>query len=194
MLRRVVSAGVSLLAVLCLLVPPASAGRAERDLERIFERSDFSVSARAQVGRAYEAALAAGAGRREARDLLETGLEGGFSGPQAARLLTLLAQLELSDLPCEEFVSKVEEGVSKGVEPSRVLAAAERRALSLKRAENVVRSLVLHGHDADELRDLIPEIATALESGVREGELKGTILEALEDGERIGKIRRKLLR
>ncbi|MDB4285440.1 hypothetical protein N9903_00860 [bacterium] len=167
-----------------------------RELGRLFDEEGISTSARTRIDRSYGVVLKAGGEKKEVLSLIENCLEGGFTGGQIARVLTLLAQLELSDLPAESFLSKIHEGVAKRVPVPKILAAAEQEALNLKKAENLLNALVLRGHDIedDDQEDLIPAIAEALYSGKSLEEVRDILTSSLDKGENLRKVRRKLLR
>ena len=179
-----------------LLAGVSGAATRYRDLERAVEDEGYGASEISQVARAYGAALKAGQDRRDTIDLVKICIEGDFGSRQLVRVLMIYAQLELAELPDEEFVSKVQEGVAKGIPAMKVLAAAERRALMLKSAENILNGLVLEGYDVDDRdrEELLPTVAEALESGKGEREVRKILISSLEDGENLRKIRRTLLR
>jgi len=179
-----------------LLAGVSGAASRYRDLERAVGDEGFSAGEISQVTRAYGAALKAGQDRRDTIELVEICVEGGFGSRQIVRALMIYAQLELAELPDAEFVSKVQEGVAKGVPAAKVLAAAERRALMLKSAENILHGLVLEGYDIDDgdREELLPTVAEALESGKGEREVRKILTASLEGGESLRKIRRALLR
>ena len=174
----------------------STASSSHRELNRLFEEKDISTSAKTRIDRSYGVVLKAGGEKKEVLSLIESCLEGGFKGGQIARVLTLLAQLELSDLPVESFLSKIHEGVAKRVPAPKVLAAAERQALTLKKAENLLNALVIQGHDIedDDQEELIPAIAEALYSGKSIEKVRDILTSSLDKGENLRKVRRKLLR
>ena len=167
-----------------------------RELDRLLEKEDISASHRVQIDRSYGAVLKAGGDKRDTLSLIEGCLEGGFGGPQIARVLTLLAQLELSDLPVESYSSKIHEGMAKRVPVRKILAAAERQGLMLKKAENILNTLVLEGYDieVDDQEALMPTVAEALYSGKTLREVRDILTSSLDGEENLRKIRRKLLR
>jgi uncharacterized protein YcgL (UPF0745 family) len=187
------------LAAALLLVISAGVSTASpryRKLDSLLEKEGISASQRVQIDRSYGAVLKAGGDKRETLSLVESCLEGGFGGPQIARVLTLLAQLELSDLPVESYSSKIHEGVAKRVPVPKILAAAGRQALTLKNAENILNALVLEGYDieVDDREALMPLVAEALYSGKTLREVRDILTSSLDGEENLRKIRRKLLR
>jgi predicted RNase H-like HicB family nuclease len=171
---------------------PAVGGTNSRALERVLAKSMFSADEGARMQRAFAAARQAGVEERDALSLVETCVEGEFDASQALRMLSIAAQLALEKLPVEGFIAKVEEGVSKRVDADRVVQVAERRALSLNKAKLILNSLVLQGFKIDDRDELLPDLAAALEAGRAPDEARAILSEALESGERIGSIRRKL--
>ncbi|MHB8836154.1 MAG: hypothetical protein ACYC9Y_10645 [Candidatus Methylomirabilia bacterium] len=163
-----------------------------RDLERIFKSGDFGEQEAAQIAKAFKVAVDAGVEDRGALALVESGAAGEFAADQVVRILTVAAQLALERLPTEMFVSKVKEGVSKGMEPGRIVQAAESRALKLKQASNLFKQAVLEGISSRDREELLPDIAEALTSGTDQGRIREILLEAVENGDSPGAIRRKL--
>jgi len=172
-------------------VPAASRG-GNRELEKVLKSGRFGESQAAQIERAFKVAVDAGVENRDALALVETGIDGEFAADLVVRTLTVAAQLSLEGLPTELFVSKVKEGVSKRMEPGRIVQAAEFRALKLKQASNLFKHAVLEGVSPRDREELLPDIAEALASGMDEGRIREIFLEAVKDGDSTGAIRRKL--
>lgn len=191
-LRRVPSAllGVALLAG--AFAVPAAGDTKNRALERLVAKGMFSAGEGARMQRSFAAAREAGVEERDALSLVETCIEGEFDASQAQRMLSIAAQLALEKLPVDGFIAKVEEGVSKRIDADRVVQAAERRALMLNKARLMLNSLVLQGFSIDDRDELLPDLAAALEAGRSPEEARAILAEALESGESIGSIRRKL--
>lgn len=171
---------------------PAAPKNANRALERVYEKGSYSAKDARAITQAFDVATDAGLPERDALRLVESCAGGEFSAEQIARILTLAAQIALDRLPREPFVSKVLEGVAKGVDPGLVVKAAERRARETRQALNLVRGLALEGVSVRDRDELIPDIAEALAAGVDEGRIREIVTEAAEAGEDIGTIRRKL--
>ena len=152
----------------------------------------FSADDGARMQRSFAAARQAGVEERDALSLVETCVEGEFDASQAQRMLSIAAQLALEKLPVDGFIAKVEEGVSKRIDADRVVQVAERRALALNKAKLILNSLVLQGFSADDRDELLPDLAAALEAGRTPDEARAILAEALQSGERIGSVRRKL--
>lgn len=183
-------AGIALLAGAFAI--PAAGETTHRALERVVAKGMFSAAEGAKLQRAFAAARQAGVEERDALSLVETCVAGEFDASQALRMLSIAAQLALEKLPVEGFIAKVEEGVSKRVAADRVVQVAERRALMLNKAKLLLNSLVLQGFAIEERDELLPDLAAALEAGRTPEEARAILVEALQSGERIGSIRRKL--
>ena len=74
----------------------------------------------------------------------------------------------------------------------RVLQVAEKRALALNNARQIVNDAVLDGLEVDDRDELCTDVAKALESGMAAGEVRRILAEAREGDGGIGAIRRKL--
>jgi hypothetical protein len=177
-----------------LPLPAAAAprGGVNKNLERLFEKGPFREQEAAQIARAFRVATDAGVEEREALELVEDCIDGDFPADQVARVLTLAAQLSLEHLPTDLFISKVKEGVSKRMEPDRIVQAVEARAVRLKQASNLFKQAVLEGVSARDREELLPDVAEALASGMDQGKVREILLEGVRDGDSTGAIRRKL--
>jgi hypothetical protein len=174
------------------LAGPARGETRSRALERVLAKGMFNAGESTRMQHAFAAARQAGVGERDALALVEAGVEGDFDVAQSLRMLTIAAQLALEGLPVESFVTKVEEGVSKRVDADRVVQVAERRALMLNQAKQILNSLVLQGLSVDDRDEVLPDLAAALEAGRKPEDAREILTEALRSGDRPGSIRRKL--
>jgi hypothetical protein len=165
-----------------------------RDLEKLLEKESISAPASKGILRAYQSALRVDIEGRDIFPLVESCLEEGFSASAIERVLSVAIQLQLSGLPLESYIDKVREGIAKRVPANRILQVAERTALSLKRAGNLLNQIVIAGHDVEDRDDLLPAVAEALEAGKKEGEIREIIVRGLEAGDRTSRIRRALFR
>jgi hypothetical protein len=97
-----------------------------------------------------------------------------------------------SELPVESFAAKIGEGVSKRVEPARIVQVAEKRALMLNRAKAILDGVLLDGAPVREREKLIPDAAEALEDGQTADEVRRALAAGFTAGESIGEIRKRL--
>jgi hypothetical protein len=177
-----------------LLADVSGAASRYRKLERALGESSFTDAEMASISRAYGAVLGAGGERGEALDLVEACLEGEFQAKQVMRILSLTAQLELAGLPSEGFVHKVKEGVAKGIEGEMILEVAEKKALFLRRANNLLNRIILDGYDIEDRELLLTAVAEALEEGRKEKKIRTRIIRGLEKGESARRIGRAIYR
>lgn len=191
-LRGIVAALVGIALLAGASVSPAAGETRNRALDRLLAKGMFSAEEGARMHRAFAAARQARVDERDALTLVEACVEGEFDAAQTLRMLSIISQLALEKLPVEGFIAKVEEGVSKRVDADRVVQVAERRALMLNKARLILNSLVLQGFSVDDLDQLLPDLAAALEAGREPDAAREILTEALESGERTGSIRRKL--
>lgn len=182
--------------VLCsfLLTDISGAASRFRKLDRVLADTSFTDAQKASISSAYGSVIGAGGGRREALDLVEACLEGEFQAKQMVRILSLTAQLELAGLPAEEFAHKVKEGVAKGVEGEKILKVAEKKALLLRKATNLLNRIILDGYAIDDRALLLTAVAEALEEGRKEKKIRERIIEGLEKGESARRIGRTIYR
>lgn len=147
---------------------------------------------RSLVEHAIEAAERAGVSRRDVRELTELCERGGFSESQTARIFSLAAQLALEELPVESFAAKIGEGVSKRIDPDRIVQVAERRALHLNRAKSILNGVLLDGSPVRDREELIPDVAAALEAGQSAEQVRQGLEAGFDAEESIGEIRRRI--
>lgn len=186
----------SALAVLALLAAalaaPAAGQSTNRALERIVKKGAFSAEESTRMQRAFASARQAGVGERDALSLVEASVSGEFDASQVLRMLSIASQLALEKLPVDGFIAKVEEGISKRIPADLVVQVAERRALMYNNARLMLNSLVLDGFSIKDRDELLPDLAEALEAGRKPDEARAILMEALQSGESMGSIRRKL--
>lgn len=175
------------------LVAAAASGQVRnRALERALDGRQFSADDGTRVQRAFDAALHAGVRENVAVDFVEVCVSGGFDAAHLARVLSIVAQLQLERFPLDGVLTKIEEGVSKRVAPDRIVQAAERRGLMLTKAKGIINALVLQGIPVNNRDELLPDLAAALEAGRSPDEARTILSGALKAGEGSGSIRRKL--
>lgn len=189
----VIPAMVLCVGVFAAVFPGTTAGEVRsRALARIVAEGSYSADEGARLERAFAAAVRAGVRERDALSLVESCVDGEFEAAQVERVLSVAAQLALERLPVEGFLAKIEEGVSKRVDSALVVQAAERRGLTLKKAQSIVKALILDGLTVDDADELLADLAAALEAGRSPEEAREILAEALRAGDSAGSIRRKL--
>jgi len=189
-----VLAGLAILLSGLFLSDISGAASRHRKLDRALAKSDFTDTQKDSVSRAFGSVLGAGGDRREALDLVKICLEGEFGARLVVRILSLMAQLELAGLPATEFTHKVKEGVTKGVESEKILEVAEKTALSLRKAANLLNRIILSGYEIEDREALLTAVAEALESGKKEKRIRERIIQGLEKGESARHIGRAIYR
>jgi hypothetical protein len=145
-----------------------------------------------RIEQAAEAAGRAGVRRRDLRELRELCERGEFSTAQTVRVLNLATQLALEELPVESFLAKIGEGVSKGVQPARIVQVAEKRALMLNRAKSILNGVLLDGAPVRDREELIPDVAEALEGGQTADGVRKALAAGFTAGDSIGEIRKRM--
>lgn len=189
---RVSGALVGLAVALGAFAGPTAGEIRNRALERVIMKSGLDAAEGARLQPAFAAALQAGVEERSALTLVGICVENEFETSQVLRLLSIVSQLALEQLPVDGFISKVEEGVSKRVSPDRIVQAAERRALMLNKAKQILNALVLQGATIADRDELLPDLAAALEAGRSPDEARRILSASFEAGESVGRIRGKL--
>jgi hypothetical protein len=186
----------ALLGAVAVLVSWGFSGMAEGDargraLEKFLEKQGVAAGDRGQIERSVESAVRAGVPDREAADMVEACVEGGFTAAQVVRVFSLAAQIALEHLPLESFTAKIDEGIAKRVDPDRIVQVAERRALMLNRAKRILDGVLLDGAPVRDRDELVPDVAEALEGGRAAGEIQRILTTGFEEGAGVGEIRRK---
>lgn len=188
-------AGVAVLALFLSASGGTAWGKGSlRDLDRLLAGEEVGAVDGKRITAAYRSALKVGIEGDTLFPLVRSSVRAGFSTLHLERILSLAMQLQLSGLPLDDFVDKVREGVAKGADPEKVVKAAERKALALKKAENLINQILLAGYEIDDSEELLPAVAEALESGTKEKKIRLVITSGLEKGDSTGRIRRRLFR
>ncbi len=168
---------VSLLAVGCLLCGSVEAGQ-RKGVELILEKHRISSSDAREITRNYRAVVAVGAAPARVEALVDGALAAGFKPDDLVRCLDIVAAAGLNGLPHDSLLAKVAEGVAKKVDADDVIDAVEHRALSLKRARQILSSVIYDVEGKDDIGLLIQAVGSAVERGIGERD----ILELLKDG------------
>ena len=181
-------------ALVVLLVGTAWARGSLRDVEKLLADEGISAGQGAGIARIYRSALGVDVRGRSLYGLVESCLEGDFDATSIERVLSVVVQLQLSNLPLDDYISKIREGVAKGIPAARILQVAERKALLLKRGGNLLNQIVVAGHEIDDREEILLAVAEALEAGRSEQEIRDILIGGIEKGERTSRIVRALFR
>lgn len=189
--RAAATFGVVVL-VAAVLAGTAAGESRNRGVERLLAGGMYSADDGTKIQRAFASAMRAEVRERDALEFVEICVSGELDAAHVVRVLSIVAQLSLENLPIGGVQTKLEEGVSKRVPQDRIVQAVERRALSLSKAKLIINGLVLQGIAVEDRDDLLPDLAAALEAGRSPEQARDILSGALKAGEGSGSIRRKL--
>jgi len=135
-------------------------------MARALERSALSAAAQADITTRARETVRAGIPEEDVEIIIGRGLERGADAATLGSFLETAVRTKQQGLPVRPVLDRIEQGLSKGVPPERIDAAAKRLADGLAKANPLVDSLLQNG--------LSPGISgtkdAALESVARAGE------------------------
>ncbi len=122
--------------------------------------------------RAYRGAVNVGIASQRLEGLIAHALEDEVEVRYVVRALALVTNTALNGLPVSPVLNKLGEGLAKKVGGRELVEAVESRALSLKKARQIVSVLIYEENSLGELEMVLISAANALERGVDEDAIK----------------------
>jgi len=140
------------------------------------ERSSLSVKEREDLAARARTAVRAGIPEEDVEIIVGRGLEHGVDAGTLGRFLETASRTKQQGLPARPVLDRIEQGLSKGVPPERIDAAAGRLADGLAKAKPLVEELLKNGlrAGASGAKDAALEsVARAGEQGLSAGTMQG---------------------
>ena len=140
------------------------------------ERSSLSVKEREDLAARARTAVRAGIPEEDVEIIVGRGLERGVDAGTLGSFLETAARTKQQGLPARPVLDRIEQGLSKGVPPERIDAAAGRLADGLAKAKPLVEELLKNGLSAGAsgAKDAALEsVARAGEQGLSAGTMQG---------------------
>jgi len=140
------------------------------------ERSSLSAKEREDLAVRARTAVRAGVPEEDVEIIVGRGLERGVDAGTLGSFLETAARMKQQGLPARPVLDRIEQGLSKGVPPERIDAAAGRLADGLAKAKPLVEGLLQNGLrvGAGDAKDAALEsVARAGEQGLSAGTMQG---------------------
>jgi hypothetical protein len=143
--------------------------------------------------RLFRQSVVLGVPETELADLVATCQGAGLRGEEISRLLALVARAKLAGLPHEDLLNKLREGLAKGAPPEAVQKALEDKARVLRKAKDLVDTLLLEGWVAHSYDFAVKLVGDALEAGASGAEVLCSVRQNRPCDEGIPDVRRAFL-
>ncbi len=171
-------AGMALFVLLLVLPTWAFAADERRSdaVSGILQSSSFSQAEQADLRSRAATAISGGLPAEDVRIVVSRAIQRGADAGTINRFLSISLSAKKDGLPTGSILDRIEQGLSKGVPPERIAAAAQQLAQKLAAArpvvDDLIRSGVKPGH-RDEREVAIEATARALEKSIPAEDLKG---------------------
>lgn len=149
----------------------ANTEKNKEDIRLAVEKSTLSQEQKAiLLSRSY-AAIKAGIPSDDISIIINRGLAKGWDSKSLESLMTNVINSKEQNLPVKPVLNRIEQGLSKGVSPEKVLYAAEGLIVKLEAANRIVNNLVRSGMKTDkdsDTGDAVQSVARAMEKLIPE--------------------------
>jgi hypothetical protein len=155
------------LAVFLPVVAALPAARAATDeVEALARKNHLDRSETDDLLRAYRGAVNVGINAGRLEGLIGSALRADMDLKYLTRAIGLITSTALNGLPAGPMLNKFSEGLSKKAGGRDIIEALENRALSLKKARQILSVLIYGDKPLGELEMVIVAVSSALERGV----------------------------
>lgn len=151
-------------------LPALKAGMSQ--LEEVLEKYELDRSDERRLLRSYRGAVNVGVDERRLEVIVLNALDSGMEIKYLDRAMVLTTNAVLDGLPAGPMLNKFSEGLAKRVDDDELVEALERRALSLKKARQILSVLIYEERPLGEIEFVIVAVASALERGVSAREVE----------------------
>lgn len=159
--------------LLMLLVPSSGTFAAENrhldNVRRVLEASTFPRAAQVEVNTRAAAAMRAGVPAEDVEIIVSRAVGHGADAGAINRLLDIGMSVKKEGLPVRPVLDRIEQGLSKGVQTERIIAASQRLAQKIAAAQPLVDTLIRKGMTSrrgNEREAAIASAARALEKSM----------------------------
>jgi hypothetical protein len=156
-----------------LLVPSSGTFAAENrhldNVRRVLEASTFPRAAQVEVNTRAAAAMRAGVPAEDVEIIVSRAVGHGADAGAINRLLDTGMSVKKEGLPVRPVLDRIEQGLSKGVQTERIIAASQRLAQKIAAAQPLVDTLIRKGMTSrrgNEREAAIASAARALEKSM----------------------------
>ncbi len=172
-MKNLLIAIVMTLGILHAATVPA-AGASLDDIEAAVKVSGMSPEARAGVMQKAREAIARDVPAEDVLTIVKSAAAHGMDGRSIERLLSLCLETRVEGLPVGPVLSRIEQGVAKGVPAERIVSVTERLRSSLRTAHGIVLDASARGmreQATGERVQAVERVAAALEADIPYQEL-----------------------
>jgi hypothetical protein len=148
-----------------------AAGASGEDIQSIVDGSAFPPASKETLLESSQEALSNGVPPQDVGVIIRRGLSRGWDAESISKSLRLVSEAGRNKLPLRPLLNRVEQGLSKGVPPERVMEATRRLSEKLEISGRMVGRLEKEGLRAareSEKTEAVQTIAWALERSVPE--------------------------
>jgi hypothetical protein len=167
-----IKSGIVLLSFIFLAVHGGyAAGASNEDIPSIVEGANLAPAAKETLRKSSQEALAAGVPSQDVKVILRRGLSRGWDAESISKNLDLVSEAGRNKLPTRPLLNRVEQGLSKGVPPERVMEATLRLSEKLEVSSRMAGRLEKEGLKTagqNEKTEAVQTIAWALDRSVPE--------------------------
>ncbi len=154
-------------------------------VQALAKKYDLRAGETDDLARALRGAANLGISQQRLEGLVNTALGSGQELKVILRALTVITNTALNGLPASPLLSKLGEGLAKKVDGRDLIEALENRALSLKKARQLLSILIFEDKPLGEWEIVLVAVAGALERGVNEGAITDIFRQEGDDAKKM---------
>jgi hypothetical protein len=126
-----------------------------------------------------EKAIQSGLSPEDTEIIIQESLKTKGNAYTIINLLSLLGDVEKDNLPTSPLISKIEEGLAKGVAPAKIVISIKEKSENLYFAKYLIEQSSLEEADAQEKSEAIEILATSFASNITEDMIADIFTEAI---------------
>lgn len=145
--------------------------KAIAEIRLSIEKSAFSKETKASLLKKASDAVNAGIQSDDIAVIINRGLNRGVDSKTIEGFIDTAIKVKGQNLPARPVMDRIQQGLSKGVPPERILGVTKRLAEKLTEADTITKNLVDSGvkaGDSKEREDAVQAVARALERSIPE--------------------------
>jgi hypothetical protein len=128
-----------------------------------------------------EKAIQSGLSLEDTEKIIQESLKTKGNAYTIISLLSLLGDVEKDNLPTSPLISKIEEGLAKGVSPAKIIVSIREKSENLYFAKYLVEQSSLEETDIQEKSEAIKILATSFASNITEDMITDIFTEAIHN-------------
>jgi len=140
---------------------------------------DISSFQAGQLLKEAEKAIQSGVSSEDTEKIIQESLKIKGNAYTIISLLSLLGEVEKDNLPTSPLISKIEEGLAKGVPPAKIIVSIREKSENLYFAKYLVEQSFLEETDIQEKGEVIEILASSFASNITEDMITDIFTEAI---------------